>query len=888
MKITVAELSTLITANNTQFKGAIDEVRNDIKSLGATTTGISQDIGGNLFGSMVKANIAGTIITNTVGKLFQGTRDLTRAVIDNGSAYSRLKIATETVAANLGITREQLQGLRDDLADANTYGAAAENVIKSLALSGLVSLAEQLRTVDARSGEVKTGVTALTLSMKDLAAAAALDSDEGISRLTKFIQRGEATFADGLIELSNLNDEYRFFGASVGKTVQELSAQEKAMVRMNIVTREGEKVFGAYANTYESSGKIISSIGMLMKNITEILGSALEPILRVGGSAILQFFKGIQGAVFQSEGSIRDFANKVAGYMLAIARIVGTVLMRIPVIGKNFKGLANLTMKPIQAQGKLSDAVSSTGNSMDETAESAGKLEKELESLAGFDELNVLSDPKKNKGSGPDSAVNSNPILGGLEGGAAQIEDSSKEINAFADEATANFRKLGDAIDSFLKPLREFKVFGRPVLDILGDIAKWVGLANIAFFVGGKALGFFSGIIGTLLGLLEPFRAIIVGIAGALNVSLAPLLLVTAAVAALALGAVWLYQNFQPFRDLVDQIAVKIQEMAEIFISKLPEIQAAVQPLADAIGRFLTGAFRLLIDIGMWAWQKVLKPLGDFILANLVPAFTAALDVLIKVIKVFSEFAAVALDLLLPALNLVWEAFKQAFDNITKFISDAWNNVIKPVFQALWDFVTGLIIPVFQNLLNIARIVWGGILNAVRPVIEWFNANIMPSINKIGEGFAAVWNGVRTGVEGVWGGVQNTIKNGINGILRLVNGFIDKINEALQNFSNLATSIPGGTPINFRVGRIPYLATGGSVQSPTLAMIGENNKEEVVLPLDQNTQWASKVAALINTAKGDGGNQTIIVQLGGETIYEKMINYVNDKSLATNQPVFNI
>jgi hypothetical protein len=94
-----------------------------------------------------------------------------------------------------------------------------------------MDLSKSLSFVDARSGETETGVTALTLAIKDLSAARGIDSDLGIERVSKFIQSGRTELVEGIIEIGNLTDEYQLFANSVNKSAGDLTAQEKAMVR---------------------------------------------------------------------------------------------------------------------------------------------------------------------------------------------------------------------------------------------------------------------------------------------------------------------------------------------------------------------------------------------------------------------------------------------------------------------------------------------------------------------------------------------------------------------------------------------------------------------------------------------------------------------------------
>ena len=74
--------------------------------------------------------------------------------------------------------------------------------------------------------------------------------------------------------------------------------------------------------------------------------------------------------------------------------------------------------------------------------------------------------------------------------------------------------------------------------------------------------------------------------------------------------------------------------------------------------------------------------------------------------------------------------------------------------------------------------------------------------------------------------------------------------------------------------KIPKLATGGIVTAETLARIGEGNKKEAVLPLEQNTQWmdilADRIASRNNTPS------RIVLTLDGKELGWANINSIND------------
>ena len=103
--------------------------------------------------------------------------------------------------------------------------------------------------------------------------------------------------------------------------------------------------------------------------------------------------------------------------------------------------------------------------------------------------------------------------------------------------------------------------------------------------------------------------------------------------------------------------------------------------------------------------------------------------------------------------------------------------------------------------------------------------------------FMLLWNnceGFRNFWIGLWDGIKAVLKGAVNGIISMLNWFIDKIN-------NISVSLPNwgilgdfaGKEIGFNIAKIPMLAEGGIATGPTLAMIGEGKEDEAVLPLSK-------------------------------------------------------
>lgn len=108
-------------------------------------------------------------------------------------------------------------------------------------------------------------------------------------------------------------------------------------------------------------------------------------------------------------------------------------------------------------------------------------------------------------------------------------------------------------------------------------------------------------------------------------------------------------------------------------------------------------------------------------------------------------------------------------------------------------------------------------------------------VKSIAHALAGTWTRITNAVSKAWEGIIGIIKGTINGIIGLINNFIGFINGIQIHIPAVGVG-PFQTPAfdwwGLNLGKIPYLAEGGIVSSPTLAMIGEAGPEAVV-PLDR-------------------------------------------------------
>jgi uncharacterized coiled-coil DUF342 family protein len=118
---------------------------------------------------------------------------------------------------------------------------------------------------------------------------------------------------------------------------------------------------------------------------------------------------------------------------------------------------------------------------------------------------------------------------------------------------------------------------------------------------------------------------------------------------------------------------------------------------------------------------------------------------------------------------------------------------------------------------------------------------IITAVAGLTAAFIVLWNKCE--------GFRNFWKGFVNGLIGGANALIKGLNKLSFDVPDWVPGI-GGKSLGFNIPLIPKLAKGGVVDKATLAMIGEAGKE-VVMPLENNTQWIDKLADKISAKSGN-------------------------------------
>jgi phage-related protein len=176
-----------------------------------------------------------------------------------------------------------------------------------------------------------------------------------------------------------------------------------------------------------------------------------------------------------------------------------------------------------------------------------------------------------------------------------------------------------------------------------------------------------------------------------------------------------------------------------------------------------------------------------------------------------------------------------------------WNNVFKPIWDVAWPLMWANVKATFTTVWNVIVGVFSGMLDIIKGIFEVFSGVITGNWTK-------VWTGLKDILKGIINSILSMVEGMVNGVIDAINGIIRSINAVGKHTGINIGEVPRLS--------IPKLAEGGIITAPTIALIGEAG-DEAVVPLDQYNK---------------GNNQTIIVKIGEDTIAEKVIEAINNRS----------
>ena len=725
-------------------------------------------------------------------------------------------------------------------------------------------------------------VTGLT---GDVASFYNLSTDEAYTKL-KSIWTGETeTLKDLGVVMTQTNLDQYALNNGFGKTTAKMTEQEKVMLRYQYVTSALSNATGDFVKTQDS-----------WANQTRILTLRFQQLKASLGKGFIALFTPI----------LRGFNNLLAGLQKVADGFASFVQM---LTGADVSTSMGSISSDIAGIG---DDASSAADNVGDIGSAAKKTAKDIEkSLAGFDQINKLTEPT-------DDSSDSSGSTGGTSSGIGSV-DLVPDVSGSTSNATSAISDFVNKAKKELDKLRKWSVstFSPSMSRIWDGLTKNTDTAkkNLASAfndiraLGPPLLNYFNGPFtnylvtwvdtnGSILnGLFDSFNTVFSDVWNkaaypilANFVSVGLPMLTDFASQTLSLNGT-IFDTFKASWNSLwsEGVSPAIESISNVWIGLVNTMAGAWNEWGEPIFTGIKTAVKTTGDVFLDIWNNMLQPVWE-----------NALDV---IDRVWSEHLQ---PLLANFLDFVGEVVTCA--------TTIYNNFIAPVVGFLSELLGPIFIAIFDSIGNKVGVVVGTIADLMNDTITVFKGVIQFIKGVFSGDWEGAWNGIVTAFDGIFSGIADIAKGPINMVIGLINGLLSGmqrgINAVVKGINKLSFKVPnwvpgiGGDHFGFDLpqvgfGSIPYLAQGGYVKpnTPQLAMIGDNRHQgEVVAPEDKLLDMAQKAAAMASSAELLAEAISILkqilkiletldldIQLDGKSLKKYVVDKINEHTKQTGK-----
>lgn len=785
--MTVDELQVLITANTTALQKEIAKTNSTIASLKK-----SADKSQSGITSAFKKLKTG-IVALGIGKIIKESIQTGMDAVESDSLFD----------TSLGNMADSVRDWTNEVSDA--LGLNAVSMRKNTGV--IYNMTSSMGVAEDNALKMSKGISLLT---EDMASFYNLDSTEAFNKL----RAGLTGETEPLKALGILVDENTIkqvaYSEGIAENGAELTQQQKVLARYVAILKQTGNAQGDLARTLDSPANQLR----ILKNQVQQLGLAFSNFLLPMVSAVLP-------------------------YITAFTKVITTALNSLA----KFMGLSSTNASNETA--KINSNVGGLSTGLDDANKSAKKLKS---TLAGFDEMNVLTDNSSDSSSssGGASGTDIDFDLGEYD---AHLDGLSSKTDKIAEKMKQVFMNVGDVIKSIWnsKPVQAYVDTCITYWKFLYDGVSTLGssLVENLTMTWGNIEGNLSTVLTNMSTLWTTFwtdvqagietwgQPIIEGVTGVFN-------------------SIW--------KDAIDPVVTIISKVWADFSKTLVDLwNEHGKPLIDNVGEFATNIIGLFQSI----WDNVLEPIITPFLETLSWLWDEHLS---KMVTAIGEFVG-------SVVNGALEIYNKFIDPILKWLLEK--------LAPAWAFLSSTVIGIVGTIVGVISDLITGIMKVLTGIIDFI-------VGVFTGNWSKAWDGIKSIFSGIWDALVGIVKGVINIVIDVLNGFVSGINKIGFDVPDWVPVI-GGKRWGFNIPKIPKLAQGGIVDKPTYAMIGDAGTE-AVMPLERNTGWIDKLADKLASKIGNTGDTPIqlVVKIGEDTILDKFIQGLKDKDFETNGEVFSL
>lgn len=631
---------------------------------------------------------------------------------------------------------------------------------------------------------------ALTGLAGDVASFYNLTTDEAYTKLKSVFTGETESLKDlGVVMTQTALDEYAL-QKGMGKTTSQMSEQEKVALRLTFVTDRLSTASGDFARTSDG-----------WANQTRVLGLRFEALKATIGQGLINV-------------------------LLPIVRVLNEIIARLQGAADAFSNFTAAIFGKADTSSAVAESASATGVMSENLSDGASAAAKIKKSLAGFDQLNLLS--SSNSSSGASSGGTSSGTAG-----AALPDTKSMDVSSLSPIINV-FKGFVKDITPFIDTLKG--IFSWLYNEVLVPLSKWAATSLLPATLNalGGAFNFINGVLVTLQPLAEWL----------FNNFLKPIASWTGGVIVSVLNGIgdalrgiggWILDNKDAVLTALTaigaaliayKVALGITTIIEAFKSGL--VAATVATKAAAVAQ---AALNLAMSLSPLAWIVVgiTAVVAAFVVLwnncegfrnfwiglweNIKAAFSKFIAWISPAIESVKGFFVSLWDGIVTSLQPLISSITGTFKEAWALIKVVWS-AVSPFFKGIWDaiksaaeIVKNVVVTHFQNAWEMTKLVWSVAVSYFKTI--WENIKLVFSVVKTyfsgafktaWEAIKAVWNIVVGYFTAIWSsikGVFSVVKSVLtgdfegawNGIKGIVGTWVNYFKNVWTNIKNVFSAV---------------------------------------------------------------------------------------------------
>jgi len=218
------------------------------------------------------------LVSNVTGRL----KGFAKASFDAAARVEELDIAMNSIGEATGLGADTIKEATTAIRNNGIELAAAQQIAiefaqNQLDLASASKVARVAQDLAVIAGQNSTATTQL-LTQAIITGNSMLLKSAGISRLA--------------------SEGYDEYAKSIGKSVRQLSAQERQQAVTNLILQEGERVAGTYEGAMNAAGKVLRSFKRIINDIQieigKVLLDAFGPLIKATYDMLKAFSKSVR------------------------------------------------------------------------------------------------------------------------------------------------------------------------------------------------------------------------------------------------------------------------------------------------------------------------------------------------------------------------------------------------------------------------------------------------------------------------------------------------------------------------------------------------------------------------------------------------------------------